>query len=119
MYFRSQKKSASDVSLSEYLETGKDGNALSLMDVICSDEDLFINLSTKEAHAKLYEIMDEVLTPRERIVVMLRYGLGGQSPQTQREIAQRCGISRSYVSRIEKKALQTLQEALIDYAPEA
>lgn len=118
MYFRSQKKSASDVSLSEYLETGKDGNALSLMDVICSDEDLFINLSTKEAHAKLYEIMDEVLTPRERTVVMLRYGLGGQSPQTQREIAARCGISRSYVSRIEKKALQTLQEALIDYAPE-
>ena len=118
MYFRSQKKSASDVSLSEYLETGKDGNALSLMDVICSDEDLFINLSTKEAHAKLYEIMDEVLTPRERTVVMLRYGLGGQSPQTQREIAARCGISRSDVSRIEKKALQTLQEALIDYAPE-
>ena len=118
MYFRSQKKSASDVSLSEYLETGKDGNALSLMDVICSDEDLFINLSTKEAHAKLYEIMDEVLTPRERTVVMLRYGLGGQSPQTQREIAARCGFCRSYVSRIEKKALQTLQEALIDYAPE-
>ena len=99
MYFRSQKKTAGDVSLSEYLETGKDGNALSLMDVICSDEDLFTNLSTKEAHAKLYEIMEQVLTPRERTVVTLRYGLGGQTPRTQREIAERCNISRSYVSR--------------------
>ena len=97
MYFRSQKKTAGDVSLSEYLETGKDGNALSLMDVICSDEDLFTNLSTKEAHAKLYEIMEQVLTPRERTVVTLRYGLGGQTPRTQREIAERCNISRSYV----------------------
>ena len=117
MYFRSQKKTSGDVSLSEYLETGKDGNALSLMDVICSDEDLFTNLSTKEAHAKLYEIVGKALTPREKTVVTLRYGLCGQSPQTQREIAERCGISRSYVSRIEKKALQTLQEALSDYAP--
>ena len=119
MYFRSQKKTAGDVSLSEYLETGKDGNALSLMDVICSDEDLFTNLSTKEAHAKLYEIMEKVLTPREKTVVALRYGLGGQTPRTQREIAEHCNISRSYVSRIEKKALQTLQEALSDFAPEA
>ena len=99
MYFRSQKKTAGDVSLSEYLETGKDGNALSQMDVICSDEDLFTNLSTKVAHAKLYEIMEQVLTPRERTVVTLRYGLGGQTPRTQREIAERCNISRSYVSR--------------------
>ena len=110
MYFRSQKKTAGDVSLSEYLETGKDGNALSLMDVICSDEDLFTNLSTKEAHAKLYEIMEKVLTPREKTVVALRYGLGGQTPRTQREIAERCNISRSYVSRIEKKALQKLAD---------
>ncbi len=118
MYFRSQKKTAGDVSLSEYLETGKDGNALSLMDVMCSDEDLFTNLSTREAHAKLYEIMEQVLTPREKTVITLRYGLGGQTPRTQREIAERCNISRSYVSRIEKKALQTLQEALADFAPE-
>ena len=89
------------------------------MDVICSDEDLFTNLSTKEAHAKLYEIMEKVLTPREKTVVTLRYGLGGQTPRTQREIAEHCNISRSYVSRIEKKALQTLQEALSDFAPEA
>ncbi len=99
MYFRSQKKTAGDVSLSEYLETGKDGNALSLMDVICSEEDLFTNLSAKEAHTRLYEIMDQALTPREKTVVALRYGLGGLTPLTQREIAQRCGISRSYVSR--------------------
>ncbi len=112
MHFRAQRKTASDVSLSDCIETGKDGNALSLIDTICSEEDLFENLSTKELYGRLYRVMDEVLTPREKAVVSLRYGLGGHAPQTQREIAQRCGISRSYVSRIEKKALSALQRAL-------
>ena len=116
MYFRSQKKTASDVSLSEYIETGKDGNALSLMDTVCSEEDLFLDLSDRELYGRLYEIMDQVLSEREKAVVILRYGLGDRKPQTQREIAERCGISRSYVSRIEKKALQTLRKALEDYA---
>ena len=102
MYFRSMKKTAGDVSLSDCIETGKDGNALSLMDVLCSDEDLF-------------EGMDEGLSERERMVVTLRYGLGDRTPLTQREIAAKCGISRSYVSRIEKKALAALQKALQDY----
>ena len=92
MYFRAQKKTAGDVSLSECIETGKDANALSLMDVICADEDLFENLSTKEMNRQLYDAMARALT--------------------QREIAAKCGISRSYVSRIEKKALKSLQEAL-------
>ena len=112
MHFRAQRKTASDVSLSDCIETGKDGNALSLIDTICSEEDLFENLSTKELYGRLYRVMDEVLTPREKAVISLRYGLGGHAPQTQREIAQRCGISRSYVSRIEKKALSALQRAL-------
>lgn len=111
MYFRSQKKSSSDVSLSECIETGKDGNALSLMDVICTDDDLFENLSTRELYGKLYEAMDHVLTDREKQILTLRYGLGDRPPKTQREIADLCGISRSYVSRIEKKALSKLEEA--------
>ena len=114
MYFRSLKKGAQDVSLSEYIETGRDGNALSLMDTICSEEDLFEDLSTREMHGKLYEIMDRVLTPREKTVLILRYGLGDRTPKTQREIAAALGISRSYISRIEKKALATLQQALGD-----
>lgn len=112
MYFRSQKKSASDVSLSDYIETGKDGTALSLMDVICSDDDLFEQLSDKEIYAKLYEMIDSHLNPREKKIIIMRYGIGNQKPLTQREIAQQCGISRSYVSRIEKKALQKLERAL-------
>ena len=107
MYFRSMKKTAGDVSLSDCIETGKDGNALSLMDVLCSDEDLFEDLSARQTYKKLYEVMDEVLS--------LRYGLGDRTPLTQREIAAKCGISRSYVSRIEKKALAALQQALQDY----
>ena len=115
MYFRARRKTAGDVSLSDCIETGKDGNALSLMDVLCSDEDLFEDLSTRQTYKKLYEVMDEVLSERERMVVTLRYGLGDRTPLTQREIAAKCGISRSYVSRIEKKALAALQKALQDY----
>jgi len=110
MYFRAQRKSSSDVSLSEYIETGKDGNALSLMDVICTEDDLFDNLNARETYARLYEAMERVLTPREREILALRYGLGGRAPRTQREIAAQLDISRSYVSRIEKKALGRLEE---------
>lgn len=112
MHFRSQRKSASDVSLSEYIETGKDGNALSLMDVLCSDEDLFERLSDREIHGQLYQLLQSCLTERERKIIILRYGLGGAQPRTQREVAAMCNISRSYVSRIEKKALKKLQMAL-------
>ena len=112
MYFRGQRKSATDVSLSDYIETGKDGTALSLMDVICSDDDLFEQLSDKEIYAKLYEKIDECLDERERRIILLRYGIGNRKALTQREIAAMCGISRSYVSRIEKKALQKLEKAL-------
>lgn len=115
MYFRSQRKSASDVSLSEYIETGKDGNALSLMDVICSDEDLFDDLSGREMQVQLRQAVEKCLTERERKIVTMRYGLNGATPMTQREIAAACGISRSYVSRIEKKALGKLEEALSEF----
>lgn len=114
MQFRSRKKTAGDVSLSEYIETAKDGTALSLMDVVCSEEDLFDSLSQKESARRLHEAVGRVLTDRERLVVRLRYGLGDCRVHTQREIAARLGISRSYVSRIEKKALAKLEAELRD-----
>ncbi len=114
MYFRSQKKTASDVSLSEYIETGKDGNALSLMDVVCSEEDLFDDLSNRELHGRLREIVSRCLTEREQRVISLRYGLSGRAPLTQREVADQLGISRSYVSRIETKALEKLRAEFDD-----
>ena len=112
MHFRAQRKSASDVSLSDSIETGKDGAALSLMDVLCSDEDLFEQLSDKETYGKLHQKIRECLDEREKTVITLRYGMGNRPPMTQREVAKLCGISRSYVSRIEKKALEKLEDEL-------
>ena len=112
MYFRSQKKSSQDVSLSDYIETGTDGAALSLMDVVSDEEDLMDRVSTREDLRKLCKAVDQVLTEQERQVVVLRYGLSGHKPHRQREVAEVTGISRSYVSRIEKKALSKLRRAL-------
>lgn len=112
MYFRGQKKSAGDISLSEYIETGKDGTSLSVQDVVASDEDLFEDLARREEAQKLHRAIDECLTEREREVVRLRYGLGGQPPRKQQLVAEQLGISRSYVSRIEKKALEKLRSEL-------
>ena len=112
MHFRSQKKSAQDVSLSDYIETGADGAALSLMDVVSDDWDLLDQVITRESVEHLQEAVQSVLTPQERLVISMRYGLGGKIPKRQREVADLCGISRSYVSRIEKRALGKLREAL-------
>ena len=112
MYFRSQKKSSQDVSLSDYIETGSDGAALSLMDVVSQDEDLLEQVSSRELTRQVVRAVDSVLTEQERQVIVLRYGLGGCPPQRQREVAQITGISRSYVSRIEKRALEKLRQAL-------
>lgn len=112
MYFRSMKKTAGDVSLSDCIETGKDGTALAVQDVVASDEDLFEDLSRKEETRKLRQAIQECLTDREQAVIRLRYGLGGRPPLRQQDVAASLGISRSYVSRIEKKALEKLREAL-------
>ena len=112
MYFRSQKKSAQDVSLSDYIETGTDGAALSLMDVVSEDADLLETISTREQIQQLRRVIEECLTEQERLVIQLRYGLNGNRTHRQREVAQKTGISRSYVSRIEKKALQKMKKAL-------
>ena len=112
MYFRSQKKSSQNVSLSDYIETGNDGAALSLMDVVGDDEDLLETVSRREEIRKVSKAMETSLTDQERQVIRLRYGLGGIPAKRQREVAAITGISRSYVSRIEKKALEKLKAAL-------
>ena len=112
MHFRSQKKSAQDVSLSDYIETGTDGAALSLMDVVSEDDDLLERIATQDAVERMLCVVKEDLTDQERQVIRLRYGLFGSRVHRQREVAQVTGISRSYVSRIEKRALEKLRKGL-------
>lgn len=112
MYFRSQRKSAQDVSLSDYIDTGVDGAPLELMDVVAEDTDLLEQICSREQAEQLREAVEQVLSPQERQVIVLRYGLDGQSPKRQREVAGLTGISHSYVSRIEKRALEKLRQAL-------
>ena len=110
MFFRNGKKSAQDVSMNEPIDTDKEGNTLTLMDVMSTEDNIVDNLDIKIKSEQLKKYLVEVLTPRERIIIELRYGLNGSRPLTQREVAQRLKISRSYVSRIEKKALLTLRK---------
>lgn len=112
MYFRSLRKTAQDVSLSDCIETGTDGGALSLMDVMGQETDMSEVLAGQEALTELRRAVQNCLTEQERQVVELRYGLTGMPPKRQREVAQLTGISRSYVSRIEKRALEKLRRAL-------
>ena len=107
MHFRSQRKLQGEVSLADTLETGGEGGSLSLMDVIAVDDTMLEDLDTRDA----------CLDDRERRVIVRRYGLDDHPPQTQREIAAQCGISRSYVSRIEKRALQKLEAAMDGWRP--
>lgn len=112
MYFRGQKKTAGEVSLSESIDVDGEGNALSLMDVIAQEDDMAEKLSLSETGVRIRRAVDEALTGREADVIRMRYGLSGEAPLTQRETARICGISRSYVSRIEKRALEKLRAAL-------
>lgn len=112
MYFRSLKKLQGEVSLSDSLEGEGDGGALSLMDVLSVDDNMLEELNNRDACAQARRCVDRCLTERERSIIVRRYGLDGRSPMTQREIAAENGISRSYVSRIEKKALEKLRAAL-------
>lgn len=114
MYFRSLRKSAGDLSLSDTLDTDGDGNSLSLIDILAQDDDMLENLSAAEMRKNVRSYVESVLDHREQEIIRLRYGLSGQAPLPQREVAVRCGISRSYVSRIEKKALEKLRKAFDD-----
>ena len=117
MYFRSQRKLQGEVSLTDTLEAAGDGGTLSLMDVIAVDDHMLEDLDTRDACVKVRQCVQTCLTPRERMIITMRYGLDDRPPRTQREIAGQCGISRSYVSRIEKKALEKLQIGMEGWSP--
>ena len=111
MYFRSQRKSASDVSLSDALDNDGEGG-LSIQDVLYEEDDILERLARKEDSRRLRRLVGTLLDQREREIVSLRYGLGGRPALPQREVAARLGISRSYVSRLEKRALEKLRRGM-------
>lgn len=110
MHFRNNRKTSQNISLNESIDTDKDGNPLTLIDVLSVEEDFTDDIDIKIKSSKLYQFIESELDDREKQVITLRYGLNGEEPLTQREIAQMLGISRSYISRIEKKALKTLRK---------
>lgn len=110
MYMRSKKKTSLDVSLSEPIDTDSEGNPLTLMDVIYSDDSIADDLDLKIRSEKVRKYVGMLCDKREKQIITERFGLDGSEPKTQKEIAKKLGISRSYVSRIEKKALEHLKE---------
>ncbi|MDO4830617.1 MAG: RNA polymerase sporulation sigma factor SigK [Clostridia bacterium] len=109
MHFRNAKKAAQDISLNEAIDTDKDGNPLTLLDIMSVDDNILDNLDTKLNSKKLGQFISEELEPREKKIILMRYGLGGEEPMTQKKVAKVLNISRSYVSRIETKALKKLR----------
>ena len=112
MHFRSERKTASDVSLSESIEPDSEGNNLSLMDILTDERDMTEEIASAELCGKLRQEIEKCLDRREADIIRMRYGLDGKPPLTQRETAAICGISRSYVSRLEKKALEKIKHKL-------
>ena len=110
MYFRSQKKQDGDVFLGDTIDTDKDGNPLTIEDIISDDCDLAENLETKVRWLKVKKYIENMTDPREQKIIVLRYGLNNKKPLTQREVAELLNISRSYVSRIEKKVLDDIKQ---------
>lgn len=111
MYFRGTKKTAGELSLSESLEQDREGDSLSLMDIVAQDDDMLERISGEETACALHRYVEICLSPREQEIIRMRYGLSGKERMTQREVAEVCGISRSYISRIEKKAIEKLRAA--------
>ena len=111
MHFRSQKKLMGEISLNETIDVDRDGNPLTYIDVISCDECMPQEIQRKITSDRALRYLDTRLTARERQIVTMRFGLRGATPMTQREIAERLGISRSYVSRIEKGAMEKLRDA--------
>lgn len=110
MFFRSRKRAGLEISINETIDIDKDGNPLTYLDIISVDESIENELDMKEYTERLRRLVDSVLSEREKSIIVLRYGLKGYQPRTQREVAKYLNISRSYVSRIEKKALEKLKE---------
>ena len=114
MHFRAQKKHMSDVSLAETIDVDRDGNPLTYMDIICTNENMGEELDTKTQIERALRLVKNVLDEREKQIITMRYGLFGlKKSYTQKEIAQKLNISRSYVSRIEKSALEKLRDGLL------
>jgi RNA polymerase sporulation-specific sigma factor len=109
MAFRTQKKWGAEISINETIDVDRDGNPLTYIDIVCSDENVEEEIGTKIQAEKALRLVETVLTDRERQIIVMRYGLYGTRAATQREIASALGISRSYVSRIEKSALEKLE----------
>ena len=118
MFFRSKKKRAGEISINDTIDVDKDGNPLTYLDIISVDENLESELDMKVYIEKIRELVDTVLNEREKEIIILRYGLKGYQPRTQREVAAYLGISRSYVSRIEKKVLEKLKDEFHGAIPE-
>ena len=112
MHFRTAKKQANDVYLNDTLEIDKDGNPLTIEDTVSSPDDLAENLEIKVRWEKVAKIIENMDDEREKEIIILRYGLDNKKPLTQREVAQRLNISRSYVSRIEKKVLRDIKNKI-------
>lgn len=112
MFFRNSKKSAQDISINEPIDTDKDGNALTLIDVLATEDTMVDNIDTKIKAEKIKKYIELYLNDREKKIIKLRYGINGKIPLTQREVALNMNISRSYVSRIEKKAIDTLKSKI-------
>ena len=117
MMFRSKKKRGMEISINDQIDVDKDGNPLTYLDIISVNESIESDLDMKVHIEKIRGLVDEVLLPREKQIVILRYGLKGYQPRTQKDVAAYLGISRSYVSRIEKKALEKLKDAFGDSIP--
>ncbi len=110
MHFRARKKLSAEVSINETIDVDRDGNPLTYMDVIATEDNIEEELDVQAKSETVRRLLDNVLDERARQIILLRYGLSGEAPRTQREVANMLGISRSYVSRIEKSALDTLRE---------
>ena len=117
MFFRSKKKRGIEISINDQIDVDKDGNPLTYLDIISWQESIEIDLDLKVHIERVRALVDTILSPREKDIVVLRYGLKGYQPKTQREVARYLGISRSYVSRIEKRALEKMKEAFGDIIP--
>lgn len=111
MFFRSSKKNSAEISINETIDIDKDGNPLTYLDIISVEDSTCEDIELKIHIEKMQALLDEVLSEREKEIIILRYGLKGYEPKTQREVASYLKISRSYVSRIEKKALTALKDA--------
>ena len=113
MHFRGMKKTAQDISMSDPIETDGEGNPLTLIDIIYVEDTITDDIDLRQKTKKLYEYIDALKDEREREIIIKRYGLNGEKCLTQRETAKTLSISRSYVSRIEKRAIENLRQMFL------